>query len=239
LKGGALAQSEHLPEWHSLIERRKIMKSKVFISLLLAVVMLVALAIPVFAGAPTEKIKYSHRSDCMVTETSTLWHSEGYVYVGDSPGNTDHRALFKFPLGGIKVSNIDWVELQFHIYACNVNGTYFPPDATFPNIGLGDTLVVPIEDYGRTPSTASYNSTAFGPSVVMIDGTTASVPQLVSANVTAAVIAAKDARERFVTFRVQTAVGTDNDGVADNWFFSTKDASTKSARPILKVHLKS
>jgi hypothetical protein len=146
----------------------------------------------------------------------------------------------KFPLGGIKVSNIDWVELELHIQSYMVNDNQNGPPSPFPNIGLGDTLVVPIEDYGRSPSIVSYDSTAIGSSVVLIPAGdpvgTGEWNPTVSADVTDAVIAAKTAKSRFVTFRIQTAVDTINPGKTDRWFFASSE-TVKSYRPRIIVHL--
>ena len=45
------------------------MKFKTLIILALSLVLLVTLALPVSAAGPTEKIKYSHRSDCSVSSS--------------------------------------------------------------------------------------------------------------------------------------------------------------------------
>jgi hypothetical protein len=220
-------------------QRRKTMKFRTVVILALALVLLLAVAVPASAARPTTKVKFSHSSDCAVTASGTLFEDYGWVNFGDTSDNTSMRALFKFPLGGVKVSSIEWVELKFRIVATTVNGTgYTPAEAPYPNIGLGDTVVVPIGDYGRTPSAASYNSSAIGNEIVLIPaGASANVT--VSANVTDAVINAITDRSRFVTFRLQTVNLTDFDSENDYWKFAAHSRTmAKSYWPRLIVHLK-
>lgn len=206
---------------------------------LILVTMLVALAIPVFAGPATEKIKYSSRSDASITGTGTsAYVGSSILSVGDTSGGKGYRGFYRFSLGGIKVSSIDWVELELHIYSCRVNGTEYH-SAPFPNIELGDTLLVPIDNYGGKPSgIATYNSISIGAPVVLIPASNTTVTSPVSVNVTEAVIAAKTARSNVVTFKVQTTVETDDDGEYDVWKFYTREAA-EANRPKLIVHLKS
>jgi hypothetical protein len=214
------------------------MKSKTLISLLLALVMLLTLVTTISAGPATQKIKYSSRSDASIIGTGTsAWVGSSILSVGDTNGGTGYRGFYKFNLGGIKASSIDWVELELHIYSSTVNGTEYT-SAPYPNIELGDTLLVPIDNYGGKPSgLATYDSANVSAPVVLIPASNTAVTSPVSVNVTEAVLAAKTARSNVVTFSVQTTVETDLDGKYDVWKFYTREAG-EANRPKLIVHLK-
>jgi hypothetical protein len=210
------------------------MKSKLLISLSLALVMLVTVAVPVSAAPPTQKIKYAHRSDGAVVPGGTV-SLELYAPVGDRSSNQGSRMVVKFRLGGIKLDKMASAQLQLSIGRSKVDGTtYYKP---FPNPGLGNTEVIHIADYGRTLSSSAYSASSIGndPGVLWGAGNVTDY-QLSPIDVTAAVTQAISAGYQFVTFRIQTETETDSDGFEDAWYFCTSEQSHEF-RPTLIINL--
>jgi hypothetical protein len=210
------------------------MKSKILISILLTLVLLVTVAVPVSAARPTQKIKYAHGSDGAVVPGGTV-SLELYAPVGDRSSNQGSRMVVKFRLGGISLAKMASAQLQLSIGRSKVDGTtYYKP---FPNPGLGNTEVIHIADYGRTISSAAYSASSIGNDPGLLWGTdNVTDYQLPLIDVTAAVTQAKLAKYRFVTFRIQTATVTDGDGSEDAWYFCTSE-QPREFRPALIIDL--
>ena len=210
------------------------MKTKTLIILALTLVLLVTVAVPVYADRPTQKIKYAHRSDGAVVPGGIVT-TELYAPVGDRSSNQGSRMVVKFRLGGINLDKMASAQLQLSIGRSKLDSTtYYKP---FPNPGLGNTEVIHIADYGRILSSAAYSASSIGndPGVLWGADNVTSY-QLPPIDVTAAVTQAKLAGYHFVTFRIQTVTETDGDGKEDAWYFCTSE-QPREFRPALIINL--
>lgn len=210
------------------------MKVKTLIIIALTLVLLLTVAVPVYAGRPTQKIKYAHSSDCAVVPGGTVT-TELYAPVGDRSSNQGSRMVIKFRLGGIKLDKMASAQLQLSVGRSKLNGTtYYKP---FPNPGLGNTEVIHIADYGRTVSSAAYSTSSIGNDPGVLWGADNVTDfQLPPIDVTAAVTQAILAGDHFVAFRIQTAQETDGDGLEDGWWFATSE-QPREFRPTLIINL--
>jgi len=211
------------------------MKKNLAIAMVLALVMLVTLALPVYAGRPTQKFKYAHSSDCVVVPGGIVT-SEYYAPTGDRNSNQGSRMVVKFPLGGVNINRMVSAEIQLWVVRSYVNNG-FTTVLPLPNIGLGSTEVIHIADYGRTVSSTLYNAPSIGNDPGELIGATESLSSnIVSVDVTDAVTQAKLAGDHFVAFLIKTAIETDNDSKEDAWYFATSE-SNKPYRPKLMINL--
>jgi hypothetical protein len=219
-------------------QRRKTMKFRTVVILALALVLLLAVAVPASAGRPTQKIRYAHKSDATVTPVGVSTPDSFRAAVGDR--NTDHgsRMVVKFALNGVKIDRIASAQLKLTIdRSVKDDGLDMSLPIQYP--GLGNTTVIHIADYGRTASIAAYDTPSIGNDPGVVWGannvTSLGLPPI---DVTAAVIQARQAGYRFVTFRIQTVIETDNDGKQDVWYFAASErANSPQYRPTLTINL--
>jgi hypothetical protein len=155
---------------------------------------------------------------------------------GGSP-NLGRRALLKFSLVGLVGQTVQSASLGLWILETRKDQSPNPgtitPTPPLVNPGLGDLLVVHVADYGA-PNAAAYNSPSIGnnPGVLVASGVEAA-SNAQAIDVKAAMQQAIGGGFSFVTFRLQTAVETDNDGQNDLYFLASSDAQQADRRPTL------
>jgi hypothetical protein len=160
--------------------------------------------------------------------------------VGDTGGaspNLGRRAVVRFSLNGLAGHTIQSAVINLYIEESRKDQSPDPGVITssppFINPGLGDTQIIHIADY-VTPSADAYNSPSIGndPGTIIPAGFQPLTRQ-VSLDVKAAMQQAINSGFAYVTFRIQTATETDNDGQNDLWFFTSGNALDPAQQPNL------
>ncbi|MEO5922976.1 MAG: hypothetical protein ABIR70_04030 [Bryobacteraceae bacterium] len=186
----------------------------------------------------------AENSDFEVFSTGPGGSNLGDFGVGDTGGgspNLGRRAVVQFSLTGLSGSTVQSATLNLFLIESRLD--QFPDPGTitssapFINPGLGDTVVLHVADYG-TPDLADYNAASIGndPGILIAAAVQPSGASM-SINIAAALQQAITAGFSFVTFRIQTATETDNDGLNDIWFFASADNATASHRPFLSYEV--
>ncbi|MEM0029333.1 MAG: hypothetical protein QW572_00525 [Candidatus Nitrosocaldus sp.] len=148
--------------------------------------------------------------------------------VGDDNANREFRSFVKFPISSLHGKTLKSAELKLTIRQSILNGST-DNSAPFNNPGLGNTLVMHINDYG-TLDASDFNTPSIGndPGVLIQASTNPS-----SANVSISVLAAMQDdisnSRNFTTYMIRAANGSDGDNRGDRWHFYTRNSGTTNA----------
>ncbi|MEM0446737.1 MAG: hypothetical protein QW574_04755, partial [Candidatus Nitrosocaldus sp.] len=148
--------------------------------------------------------------------------------VGDDNANREFRSFVKFPISSLHGKTLKSAELKLTIRQSILNGST-DNSAPFNNPGLGNTLVIHINDYG-TLDASDFNTPSIGndPGVLIQASTNPS-----SANVSISVLAAMQDdisnSRNFTTYMIRAANGSDGDNRGDRWHFYTRNSGTTNA----------
>jgi hypothetical protein len=205
-----------------------IMSSSFKLSLSLLLISLISFcsSIPWVNGA---LVIYGDPSDGVVSSDGGINSANVFFWIGDeaSPPNVVLRSFVKFSLAGVsgKVGSAT-LKLSVQISEKDGVGGGVSP---LQNIGLGDCLVIHINDYG-TLNPSDFNTPSIGndPGVLISSSTNPNVGYL-SIDVTSAMQDDIDNGRAFTSFMIKMAIDTDNDGLVDRFFFSAAEDS--SGRP--------
>ncbi|MCS6767307.1 MAG: hypothetical protein NZ517_01020 [Candidatus Nitrosocaldus sp.] len=143
---------------------------------------------------------------------------------------TEYRSFIKFPISSLHGKSLASAVLKLTIERSIVNNTH-DPSPPFNNPGLGNTLVIHINDYG-TLDVSDFNSPSIGndPGVLIPASVDPSNP--VSVSVKNAMQDDINNLRSFTTYMVRTANGTDGDTRRDRWEFYTRNHSVANAPKI-------
>jgi hypothetical protein len=182
-------------------------------------------------------IIYGDPADGVVTSGGGINSSNGAFWLGDeaSPPNAVLRSLVKFSLAGVS-GQLGSATLKLYVESSNLDGG---SDVISPldNIGLGDTLVVHIDDFG-TLDTSDFNAVSIGNDPgILISSTTNPNVGYISIDVTSAIQADLDNGRAFTSFMIKMSVDTDGDGQVDRWFFSATERAGIDQDPIIEYEL--
>ncbi|MFN7922631.1 MAG: hypothetical protein U0Q16_21180 [Bryobacteraceae bacterium] len=168
--------------------------------------------------------------------------SLGDFGVGDTPEGFGRRGIIRFSLAGLSGATLQSASLSLFLIESRKDQYPAPgiitSSAPYVNPGLGDTVVVHIGD--GVPLAAGYTTPSIGNDPgALISGASQPNSPIFTIDVKAAMQQAINAGFAFVTFRVQTAAETDNDGLNDLWFFAAADSGFPSERPAINYALAS
>lgn len=178
-------------------------------------------------------------SDGWVSDTGGT--NTGFVglRVGDNwdPGtshNLIYRNFVKFSLSGVP-ARIGSARLYLYLYGSTVDGTSYS-SGPLPNPGLGNCLVLHVNDYG-TIDAADYSATSIGndPGVLIGSGSTPGVGYI-SIDIAAALQDDLNNGRAWSTFMIRLATDTDNDGAVDEFKFYSADSSAN--KPYIEYGLR-
>jgi hypothetical protein len=106
----------------------------------------------------------------------------------------------------------------------------------FINPGLGALSIINIDD-SYVQNSEAYGAASIGNDPGVIVAADAEAPALLSIDVSAALQEAADVGDDFLTFRIQTAIETDWDGLNDVFFTASADHTTEAWRPVIVFEL--
>jgi hypothetical protein len=202
--------------------------TKLAISLTLISLIIVCSGIALTKGA---SIINADPSDGVVTSTGGINDSGNSFWVGDeaSPPNAVLRSFVKFSLAGVpeKISSVTLKLNLLYSYGGAVN------------IGLGDCLVIHIDDFDTLDPT-DFNAPSIGndPGVLFSGSINPSIGY-VSIDVTSAMQDDIDNGRAFTSFMIKMAIDTDGDGEVDRWHFASIDGANSIGYdpPIIEYEL--
>lgn len=207
---------------------------KLMLSTLLAVALFLGLSYPV---AQAQSIIYGDPADGVVTSGGGINSVNGAFWLGDeaSPPNAILRSFVKFSLAGVS-GKLGSATLRLYIeFSKPDNG--FDTVSPLDNIGLGDTLVVHIDDFGILfPSDFNAPSIGNDPGILFSSTTNPNVGYI-SIDVTSAMQDDIDNGRAFTSFMIKMSTDTDGDGRIDEWFFSATENTGTDQDPYIEYEL--
>ena len=208
--------------------------TKLTLSLILILLIILVSSI---AAVKANLIIYGDPADGVVTSGGGINSSNGAFWLGDeaSPPNAILRSFVKFGLAEVSGTlGSATLKLYLELGERDAVGDFTSP---IQNIGLGDTLVVHIDDFG-TLDPSDFNAASIGndPSV-FISSTTNPNRGYISIDVTSAIQDDIDNGRAFTSFMIKMSIDTDGDGQVDRWFFSATERSGIDQDPIIEYEL--
>ena len=205
--------------------------AKLMFSSILIALIIIGLSNPV---TKAESIIFGDPADGTVTSNGGTNSVGGNFFLGDeaSPPNTVLRGFVKFSLAGVS-GQLDSATLRLYIEFSILDGGF---DTVSPvdNIGLGDTLVVHIDDFG-TLFPSDFNAPSIGndPGILFSSTTNPNVGYI-SIDVTSAMQDDIDNGRDFTSFMIKMSIDTDGDSLIDEWFFSATENTGTDQDPVIE-----
>ena len=205
--------------------------TKLMLSSILIALIIIGLSNPV---TKAESIIFGDPADGTATSSGGTNSVSGNFFLGDeaSPPNTVLRGFVKFSLAGVS-GQLASATLRLYIEFSILDGVF---DTVSPvdNIGLGDTLVVHIDDFGTL-----FPSDFYAPSIgndpgMLFSSTTNPNVGYISIDVTSAMQDDIDNGKDFTSYMIKMSTDTDGDIQIDEWFFSAADNPGTDQDPIIE-----
>ncbi|WP_455369681.1 hypothetical protein [[Eubacterium] cellulosolvens] len=205
--------------------------AKLMLSSILITLIIIGLNNPV---TKAQSIIFGDPADGTVTSAASTNSVSGNFWLGDeaSPPNMVSRGFVKFSLAGVS-GQLGSATLRLYIEFSILDGVF---DTVSPvdNIGLGDTLVVHIDDFGTL-----FPSDFYAPSIgndpgILFSSTTNPNVGYISIDVTAAMQDDIDNGRDFTSYMIKMFDDTDGDTQIDEWFFSAADNTGTDQDPIIE-----
>ena len=205
--------------------------AKLMLSSILIALIIIGLSNPV---TKAESIIFGDPADGVVTSSGGTNSVSGNFWLGDeaSPPNMVSRSFVKFSLAGVS-GQLGSATLRLYIEFSILDGG-FDTVSPLDNIGLGDTLVVHIDDFG-TLFPSDFNAPSIGndPGILFSSTTNPNVGYI-SIDVTSAMQDDIDNGRAFTSFMIKMSIDTDGDGLVDEWFFSATENTGTDQDPIIE-----
>ncbi|MBS7625776.1 hypothetical protein KEJ51_01860 [Candidatus Bathyarchaeota archaeon] len=208
------------------------MISHILIILLLTVTLSVSRFSPLPEVDAAPAVVYSDPSDGFVSSIGSVETSTSYVFVGDGDLNVYFRAFVKFSLSGVS-GILSSAKLYLYVYGTTIGAAgYFV--SPLPNPGLGDCVIVHIDDYGSLDA-GDFNAPSIGndPGVLIGAIQTPSVGYI-SIDITAAMQDDVNNGRAWSAFMIKMSMNTNNDGMKNLWHLYTSEQAGTDKDPYVE-----
>ncbi|MEM3595667.1 MAG: CFI-box-CTERM domain-containing protein [Candidatus Bathyarchaeia archaeon] len=206
--------------------------SRILTILLMAVILSVNCFRPIIEVDAAPAVVYSDSSDGFVGNTGSVTTSTSYMYVGDNELNVYFRAFLKFSLSGVS-GIISSARLYLYVYGVTIGPTGFFV-SPLPNPGLGECVVIHINDYGSLDA-GDFNAPSIGndPGVLIGSIQTPNVGYL-SIDVTSAMQDDVNNGRAWSAFMVKMTVNTNSDGMKNLWHLHASEQAGTDKDPYVE-----